>query len=89
MNKQMLEILNAKILEYMSREDNSAPQVIRIVYIAKLVSPHIKVEVQSYTKKQLYDYLNENFSVLDSFNGANRQLLVEVLMWVNHYLYYY
>ena len=79
MNKQMLEILNAKILEYMSREDNSAPQVIRIVYIAKLVSPHIKVEVQSYTKKQLYDYLNESFSVLDSFNGANRQLLVEVL----------
>ena len=79
MNKQMLETLNAKILEYMSREDNTAPQVIRIVYIAKLVSPHIKVEVQSYTKKQLYDYLNESFPVLSSFNGANRQLLVEVL----------
>ena len=79
MNKQMLETLNAKILEYMSREDNTAPQVIRIVYIAKLISPHIKEEVQSYTKKQLYDYLNESFPVLDSFNGANRQLLVEVL----------
>ena len=79
MSKQMLEILNAKILEYMSREDNTAPQVIRIVYIAKLISPHIKEEVQSYTKKQLYDYLNESFPVLSSFNGANRQLLVEVL----------
>ena len=79
MNKQMLEILNAKILEYMSREDNTAPQVIRIVYIAKLISPHIKEEIQSYIKKQLYDYLNESFPVLDSFNGANRQLLVEVL----------
>ena len=79
MSKQMLEILNAKILEYMSREDNTAPQVIRIVYIAKLISPHIKEEVQSYTKKELYDYLNESFPVLESFNGANRQLLVEVL----------
>ena len=79
MNKQMLEILNAKILEYMSREDNTAPQVIRIVYIAKMISPHIKEEVESYTKKQLYDYLNESFPVLDSFNGANKQLLVEVL----------
>ena len=79
MSKQMLEILNAKILEYMSREDNTAPQVIRIVYIAKLISPHIKEEVQSYTKKELYDYLNESFPVLESFNGANRQLLVEML----------
>ena len=79
MSKQMLEILNAKILEYMSREDNTAPQVIRIVYIVKLIRPHIMEEVQNYTKKQLYDYLNESFPVLSSFNGANRQLLVEVL----------
>ena len=49
MNKQMLEILNAKILEYMSREDNTAPQVIRIVYIVKLIRPHIMEEVQNYT----------------------------------------
>ena len=79
MNKQMLEILNAKILEYMSREDNTAPQVIRIVYIAKLIRPNITEEVKDYTKKQLYDYLNENFPVLDRFNDANRQLLVEIL----------
>lgn len=79
MNKQMLESLNATILEYMSREDNTAPQVIRIVYIAKLIRPHIMEEVNEYTKKQLYDYLKKNFPILDSFNGANKQFLVEVL----------
>lgn len=79
MNKQMLESLNAKILEYMSREDNTAPQVIRIVYIAKLIRPHIMDEVKEYTKEQLYDYLKKNFTILESFNGANRQFLVEVL----------
>ena len=79
MNKQMLEILNAKILEYMSVEKLYDSHIIRIVHIAKLIRPHIKEEVQSYTKKQLYDYLNECFPVLDSFNGANRQLLVEIV----------
>ena len=79
MNKQMLESLNATILEYMTREDNTAPQVIRIVYIAKLICPHIMEEVNEYTKKQLYDYLKKNFPILESFNGVNRQLLVEIL----------
>ena len=36
-------------------------------------------EVNEYTKKQLYDYLKKNFPILESFNGANRQFLVEVL----------
>ena len=79
MNKQMLESLNATILEYMSREDNTAPQVIRIVYIAKLIRPHIMEEVKECTKEQLYDFLKKNVTILESFNGANRQFLVEVL----------
>ena len=79
MNKQILEMLNVKILEYMSEEKLYDSQVIRIVHISKLIRSYIKEDIKDYTKKQTYEYIKENFPVLDSFNGANRQLLVEVL----------
>ena len=79
MNKQILEMLNVKILEYMSEEKLYDSQVIRIVHISKLIRSYIKEDIKDYTKKQTYEYIKENFPVLDSFNGANRQLLVEIL----------
>ena len=79
MNKQMLEFLNAKIFEYMSVEKLYDSQIIRIVHIAKLLRPYIKEDIKDYTKKQTYEYLKENFPILDCFNSANKQLLVEVL----------
>ena len=79
MNKQILEMLNAKIFEYMSVEKLYDSQIIRIVHIAKLLRPYIKEDIKDYTKKQTYEYLKEHFTVVDGFNGANRQLLVEIL----------
>ena len=79
MNKQMLEFLNAKIFEYMSVEKLYDSQIIRIVHIAKLLRPYVKEDIKDYTKKQTYEYLKENFPILDGFNSANKQLLVEVL----------
>ena len=79
MNKQILEMLNVKILEYMSEEKLYDSQIIRIVHIAKLLRPYIKEDIKDYTKKQTYEYLKENFSILDGFNSANKQLLVEIL----------
>ena len=79
MNKQILEMLNVKILEYMSEEKLYDSQIIRIVHISKLLRPYLKEDIKDYTKKQTYEYLKENFPVLDGFNGANRQLLVEIL----------
>ena len=79
MNKQILEMLNAKIFEYMSVEKLYDSQIIRIVHIAKLLRPYIKEDIKDYTKKQTYEYLKENFPILDGFNSANKQLLVEIL----------
>ena len=79
MNKQILEMLNVKILEYMSEEKLYDSQIIRIVHISKLIRPYIKEDIKDYTKKQTYEYIKEHFAVVDGFNGANRQLLVEIL----------
>ena len=52
MNKQILEMLNVKILEYMSEEKLYDSQIIRIVHIAKLLRPYIKEDIKDYTKKE-------------------------------------